>query len=826
MDFRILGPLEVLVEGRSVALGGSKQRALLALLLVHANETLTTDRLIEELWGERPPANAAKTVQVHVSRLRKALAADAVGGPVVTRERGYELKLDPERLDSHRFEQLLAEGGSELAASRAERAQAVLGEALSLWRGEPLADLAHERFAQGEISRLEDLRIGAFEQLVEAKLALGGHAEVVSQLETLIDEHPYREGLRAQLMFALYRCDRQADALQAYQDARRTLVEELGIEPGERLRKLEQAILAQDPALAAPLRDHGVGVAAPDELPSGVVTFLFTDIEKSSGLWEANPEAMAAALELHDELIALTVQAHAGRLLKTKGEGDATVTVFRRASDAVGAAVELQKTLGVTTWPGELELRVRIALHTGEAQERAGDYFGPALNRVARLRALTRGGVTVVSQATAEIVHDRLPPEVELVALGRHELRGLSRPENVFELRPLAAEAATAPSRLAHEMRKTVTVLFSSAVASAQGQKLDLEVRERVFSRYLRDMRAVLERHGGTVEAYPGDALMAVFGVPLLHEDDAIRAVRAAAEMREALRLLGDELESPAGVRLTARIGIGTGEVLAGLPATDQPVAAGEAVNAAKRLEELAGPAEILIDQETHRLARSAVRAEPVRGETSRSGEPIAALRLVEVRPGATGRVSRLDSPLVGRDRQLGTLSTVLEASLSDGTCHLVTVLGEAGVGKSRLVREFIAGLGDRASVLRGRCLPYGEGITYWPLAEVVRDLTDSHGPVEPSVPAIAAQLAWGAESRPHRRRHGRRAGNRWFEGRHEREDLLGGAQAPRGRRPSPSRSRRIRRSSLGGADVPRSGRAPDRPLAWRPDRGAVHRPA
>ena len=217
MDFRILGPLEVLVEGRSVALGGSKQRSLLALLLVHANETLTTDRLVEELWGEHPPANAAKTVQVHVSRLRKALAADAVGGPVVTRERGYELKLDPERLDSHRFEQLLAEGGSELAASRAERARAVLGEALSLWRGEPLADLAHERFAQGEISRLEDLRIGAFEQLVEAKLALGGHAEVVSQLETLIDEHPYREGLRAQLMFALYRSDRQADALHRQQ---------------------------------------------------------------------------------------------------------------------------------------------------------------------------------------------------------------------------------------------------------------------------------------------------------------------------------------------------------------------------------------------------------------------------------------------------------------------------------------------------------------------------------------------------------------------------------------------------------------------------------
>ena len=289
----------------------------------------------------------------------------------------------------------------------------------------------------------------ALEQLIEAKLALGAHAEVVEQLETLIAEHPYRERLRAQLMLALYRSDRQADALQAYQDARRTLVEELGIQPGERLRELERAILAQDPALAAPLgRDDGDAAPrgpAPDELPTGVVTFLLTDIEGSSGLWEADLEGMAAALELHDELIARTVEARAGRLLKTKGEGDATVTVFPRASDAVAAAVDLQEALGAASWPGELELRVRIALHTGEAHERAGDYFGPALNRAARLRALARGGATVVSQATAEIVHDRLPAEVEMVDLGRRELRGLTRPENVFELRPVATQAAAPP---------------------------------------------------------------------------------------------------------------------------------------------------------------------------------------------------------------------------------------------------------------------------------------------------------------------------------------------------------------------------------------------
>jgi predicted ATPase/DNA-binding SARP family transcriptional activator len=253
MDFRILGPLEALDEGRDVAPAGTKRRALLALLLLHANETLPTDRLIDELWGEHPPATAARTLQAHVSRLRKVLGAGAGNGPggvIVTREHGYELKLDPERLDSHRFERLVAEGRTQLATGHPERAGSAFKSALSLWRGAPLADLAYEPFAQPEIARLEDLRVAALEDLNDATLALGRHGELVGQLEVLIGEHPYRERLRAQLMLALYRCERQADALQAYQDARRTLVDELGIEPGERLRGLERAILAQDPALA------------------------------------------------------------------------------------------------------------------------------------------------------------------------------------------------------------------------------------------------------------------------------------------------------------------------------------------------------------------------------------------------------------------------------------------------------------------------------------------------------------------------------------------------------------------------------------------------
>jgi DNA-binding SARP family transcriptional activator len=234
VDFRILGPLEVVDEGAALALGGTKQRALLALLVLHANETLSLSRLIDELWGERPPVTATKALRVHVSRLRKTL-----GEPVlVTRGSGYQLSLDPERIDACRFERLAREGELE--------------QALALWRGEPLADIAHEPFVAAHAARLTGLRIAALERLIDAKLALGAHEESVGRLEALIAEHPYRERLRGQLMVALYRSGRQADALQAYRDAREALAGDLGIEPGEHLRELERAILAQDPGLAPP----------------------------------------------------------------------------------------------------------------------------------------------------------------------------------------------------------------------------------------------------------------------------------------------------------------------------------------------------------------------------------------------------------------------------------------------------------------------------------------------------------------------------------------------------------------------------------------------
>jgi len=255
-EFRILGPLEVRENGQTLDVGAGKQRALLALLLLNVGEAVSTDRVIDALWGERPPASALNSVRVYVSHLRKALGNERL----LTRGRGYVLTVGPEELDLALFERLAVEGREALAAGDAVRAAKLLRTALALWRGRPLEDFASEPFAQTEIARLEELRLIALEERVEADLALGRDAELVPQLDALVRANPLRERLRAQLMLALYRSGRQAEALEAYRQARTTLVAELGIEPDRRLQELERAILSQDPQLdlpapaAAPLR--------------------------------------------------------------------------------------------------------------------------------------------------------------------------------------------------------------------------------------------------------------------------------------------------------------------------------------------------------------------------------------------------------------------------------------------------------------------------------------------------------------------------------------------------------------------------------------------
>ena len=249
MEFRILGPLEVWHGGRPLQIRGAKERALLTHLLVHAGEPVSVDRLIDELWGEAPPATARKSLQVRVAGLRRTLGDNVL----LTLGDAYGVRLEPGQLDVQRFEQLLSRGSRSLAEGDPVAAAATLDEALASWRGPPLADFAYESFAQPAIARLEELRAHALELRIDAQLELGLHARVIGELEDLVAAHPLRERLRGQLMVALYRDGRQAEAVDVYRRAREEFVAELGIEPGPALQKLQQAVLRQDPSLEAPL---------------------------------------------------------------------------------------------------------------------------------------------------------------------------------------------------------------------------------------------------------------------------------------------------------------------------------------------------------------------------------------------------------------------------------------------------------------------------------------------------------------------------------------------------------------------------------------------
>ncbi|HSP72479.1 MAG TPA: BTAD domain-containing putative transcriptional regulator, partial [Gaiellaceae bacterium] len=428
--------------------------------------------------------------------------------------------------------------------------------------------------------RLEDLRLAAHEGRLEAELALGLHAQAVPELEALVREHPLRESLCRLLMLALYRGGRQADALAVYQEARRTLVDELGLEPGQALQQLEKAILVQDPGLDPP---------RPPAPPSP------RD--------ESSRERVAA----------------------------------RSRCDRCGAA----------------------------------------------------------NEQSARFCH----------ACGAE----------------LAVE-------LAIELRKTVTVLFCDVVASTGlGERLDPESLRRLMSRYFEEASAVLDRHGGTVEKFIGDEVMAVFGVPAVRQDDALRAVRAAAELRERLSALSvPEWDT----RLQVRIGVNTGEVVAGDPSGGHAFVTGDAVVVGKRLEQAAQPGEVLLGEETYALVAHAVAAEPL-GPLPAKNKPggVAAYRLDRVDPDPQPFPPRQDVPLVGRDAALQRLLGRYGLAASGGV-QLATVVGQAGIGKSRLARELAARVGGEAAVLVGRCRPYGEGSTFWPLREL---LTQAGGGSSPS---------------------------------------------------------------------------------------------
>jgi predicted ATPase/class 3 adenylate cyclase len=308
----------------------------------------------------------------------------------------------------------------------------VLREAEALWRGAPFEDLRGWEPAESEAARLVELHRTAAEDLMDAQLAGGHHAGCVAQLEAMAAAEPFRERRWALLMVALYRCGRQADALRAFQRARAALATDLGLDPGPELQALERSILDHDPAL-----DDWIDAGpAPVATASGwhTRTFLSTGIVGSMALWERDPDGMSRVVARHDEIIADAAAAWGGDLLRTRGEDDSTLSVFGRPAAAVAAAAALQQAIAAEAWPSPLPLRVRVGVHTGDAECRDGDWHGPAVNRAAQLRALAAGGQTFLSGVTAGLVADRPPKGLGLLHRGRRALPGSDRPEETWEL--------------------------------------------------------------------------------------------------------------------------------------------------------------------------------------------------------------------------------------------------------------------------------------------------------------------------------------------------------------------------------------------------------
>ncbi|HEY3240998.1 MAG TPA: BTAD domain-containing putative transcriptional regulator [Acidimicrobiia bacterium] len=453
LEFHLLGAFEVAAGGRVAVVGSPKQRALLAMLVVHLNRVVPLDAIVEELWGERLPASASASVQSLVSRLRRSLSdlCPEAGSCLRGREPGYVLEADPAQVDANRFEELFTRGREAVQRGEPEAATEALERALALWRGPALADLSDRRFARLEASRLEEARLAAVEELAEAELTLGHPAKALARLEPHVAEHPLRERAWGQIMVALYRLGRQADALRAYQRIRSILREELGLEPTPSLRRLEQQILLQRPELEEPRPPEPVRPAGRETRPSGTtrrgdtVVFLFTDIEASTHRWEGDEEAMAEDLARHDEIVRGAVEETQGRVFANTGDG--LCAAFPTASAALTAALGSQLALLEEEWRSPVALRVRMAIHAGAAEPRGGNYVGPTLNRTARLLSLGWGGQVLCSQAAADLARDHLPAGVALLDLGDHRLADLSRAERVFQVAHPDLPAAFPPLR-------------------------------------------------------------------------------------------------------------------------------------------------------------------------------------------------------------------------------------------------------------------------------------------------------------------------------------------------------------------------------------------
>jgi DNA-binding SARP family transcriptional activator/tetratricopeptide (TPR) repeat protein len=556
MEVGLLGPFRVIRDGKPLALGGYRQRAVLAVLSLNLNRSVGRDRLIDLVWPSGPPDSAAGVIQTYLANLRKLIEPKFKPGSysvLLSRAGGYELALPFEAVDIHQFDASARIGREALERGEAARAEKLLGEALSLWRGPALGEFAAEPFAAGEVARLNELRLRTEEDRIEARLASGRHSELVGEIRALLAEHPLRERLSEQLMIALYRDGRQAEASEVFHRTRALLVDELGMEPGTGLQKLLKQILNHDQELD----------------------------------------------------LALPTSVGLRQLVESPRLPDASV---------------------------------------GE-------------------------------------------PSVE---------------------------------------RKLVTVLFADVVGSTDlVSEHDPEVSRAVMRRYFESARTLAETHGGRVEKFVGDAVMVVFGLPRVHDDDAERAVRAALAIRDT---------ADGELNLVLRIGINSGEAVTTAGPEREFMVSGESVNIAARLQQGAEPGEVLVGEVTERLTRAAIEYLPrppvaVKGRT----QPIVAFAAVQPRTARPEQIRGLGMsvPFVGRKREMSLILETYARVSEDRRGYLITVLGAAGVGKSRLVNEAVRQM-QGTQIHRGRCLPYGSEITWWCFAELVRvaaaiDVADEH---------------------------------------------------------------------------------------------------
>ena len=404
VQIRLFGGVSAAAEdGEPVDVGPAKCQAVLAVLALSPGSAVPVSRIVGLVWGEQPPRTAAKTLQSYVTRLRKGLGPDSIVRTGVA----YRLDVTAASVDVVRFQRLVGLDDTEAA--------------LAEWTGTPLAGLDAGGLT-ATVDGLVEQYLGAVETDLGRRIEADAHV-VIGSLTELTATYPFREGLWALLMMALYRVGRQADALAAYRRAREHLVEDLGVEPGPRLRELESLILGHADQLGVDRSSRGSGLG----LPSGTVTFGFSDVEDSTRLWAAHRREMAEAMARHDHLVTAGVDRHGGYVFATGG--DSFGVAFHRASDAAAWATELQAAMGRERWPGEVEIRVRIGLHTGETEERAKGYFGPAVLVAARLAAAGHGSQTLVSGVTSALLDGS-----NLRDLGTFRLEGVVAEQRILQL--------------------------------------------------------------------------------------------------------------------------------------------------------------------------------------------------------------------------------------------------------------------------------------------------------------------------------------------------------------------------------------------------------